>query len=54
MVKEVALVTGGTSGIGKAQVERWVKEGFDVVYCGRNPQKSQDAKQAGAVFIKVI
>ena len=30
MVKEVAAITGGTSGLGKACVERFVKEGYQV------------------------
>ena len=56
-MKEVALVVGGTSGIGKAQVKRlanvksyktqlltfllnfrWVKEGYEVAFCGRNEE----------------
>ena len=66
-MKEVALVVGGTSGIGKAQVERfklylyyifikhlskkqetksitfsWVKEGYEVVFCGRNEEKGSE------------
>lgn len=30
MVKEVAAITGGTSGLGKACVERFVKDGYEV------------------------
>ena len=53
MVKEVALVTGGTSGIGRAQVQRWTKEGYDVVFCGRDISKGEKvAKETGALFIK--
>lgn len=32
----LAVVTGGTKGIGKACVERFLEEGFDVVTCSRN------------------
>jgi len=33
----IALVTGGTRGIGAAVVRRFVDEGATVVFCGRNP-----------------
>ena len=29
-MKEVAAITGGTSGLGKACVERFVKDGYEV------------------------
>jgi len=31
----LAVVTGGSKGIGRAIAERFVKEGFDVVVCAR-------------------
>jgi NAD(P)-dependent dehydrogenase (short-subunit alcohol dehydrogenase family) len=35
-MKEVAAITGGTSGIGKACVERFIKDGYEVrSYCQR-------------------
>ncbi|MFZ2620633.1 MAG: SDR family oxidoreductase [Alphaproteobacteria bacterium] len=39
MTQPIALVTGGTSGIGEAVVARFVAEGYRVLTCGRNPQK---------------
>jgi len=43
MAKEVALVTGGTSGIGKAQVCKFVADGFQVVFCApKSEQESAD------------
>jgi meso-butanediol dehydrogenase/(S,S)-butanediol dehydrogenase/diacetyl reductase len=33
---KVALITGGTRGIGRAIVERYLKEGMSVITCGRN------------------
>merc|ERR1712130_99282 len=53
MVKEVALVIGGTSGIGKEQVYRWVKEGYEVVFCGRNETEgTKISKESNSTFIK--
>ena len=42
----VALVTGGTSGIGKACVERLREEGMTVVFTGRD-EKRGDAVARG-------
>lgn len=35
-MKQIALVTGGTRGIGRAIVERLQTDGFDVIACGRS------------------
>ena len=39
------VVTGGTKGIGRAVVERFVEGGFDAVVCARNEQDLQQLKQ---------
>lgn len=46
---KIALVTGGTSGIGEATVELFVAEGAKVVFTGRNVEKGRSMQaQLGA------
>ncbi|ERM84391.1 short-chain dehydrogenase [Rhodonellum psychrophilum GCM71 = DSM 17998] len=39
------LVTGGTKGIGRAIIERFAKEGFDIYTCSRNESELLTLKQ---------
>ena len=53
MTKKVCAITGGTSGIGKGCVEKFVKDGYEVVFCGRNTEAgSKVASENKATFIK--
>lgn len=40
---KLALVTGGSSGIGLAIAQRFVKEGYKTIICGRNEEKLSEA-----------
>jgi NAD(P)-dependent dehydrogenase (short-subunit alcohol dehydrogenase family) len=48
-----ALVTGGTSGIGKGCVERLRAEGMEVVFTGRSDERGDAAaRETGATFVR--
>ena len=54
---KVALITGGTSGIGEASVTRFVEEGALVVIAGRSEERGQAlAKELGsnALFQRAV
>lgn len=50
---KVAVVTGGTSGIGRRIVERFAEEGGSVIFSGRRAELGEEvAKATGATFVK--
>ena len=45
MPKKVAIITGGSSGIGKSLVEEYGMQGYAVVFTGRNEGRMQEVEQ---------
>jgi len=45
MNKPVAVITGGSSGIGKALVLQYASEGYRVVFTGRNEERMQEVEK---------
>ena len=53
MKDKVALITGGTSGIGRRVIERYIEEGARVVFTGRRVSLGEEvAAETGAAFIE--
>ena len=44
-MKKLIVVTGGTKGIGKAIIEKFAMEGFDVVTCSRNLEELENLEK---------
>lgn len=55
-MKKTALITGATSGIGKATAEIFAKQGFNLVLCGRRQDRLDDLKKQleGSVEIHTL
>lgn len=44
-MSKVAVITGGTKGIGRAIIEKFVSEGFDIVTCARTSDDLESMKK---------
>ena len=52
---QVAVVTGGARGIGKAIAEELAKKGVQVIVCGRNPETArQTAAELSSFGVKTL
>jgi 3-oxoacyl-[acyl-carrier protein] reductase len=47
---QVAVITGGTRGIGKSIAEHFARNGADIIVCGRNPQAANEAADSLSSF----
>lgn len=52
-MSKVALITGATSGIGKATAEKLASEGFNLVLCGRRTERLENLKSTLGNQVKV-
>jgi NAD(P)-dependent dehydrogenase (short-subunit alcohol dehydrogenase family) len=51
-MSSVAIVTGGSRGIGRATVARLVADGHGVCFCGRDPEAGREAAgETGGLFV---
>jgi len=53
-MKKIALITGATSGIGKATAELFAKEGFGLILCGRRQNRLNELRNALSKITKVV
>ncbi len=52
-MQQTALITGATSGIGKATAQLFSKNNINLILCGRRVEKLQKLQQELSKFTKV-
>ncbi len=53
-MREIAVITGGGSGIGKALAHKFANEGYAVLITGRHSQKLSETKKKYPEFIHIL
>lgn len=53
MHKKIALITGATSGIGKATAQLFAENGIDLVLCGRRKERLEELQQSLSKLVRV-
>ena len=51
---KLAVVSGGTKGIGRAIIEKFMEEGFDIITCSRNEEDLEAMKSGCPAFFGVV
>jgi NADP-dependent 3-hydroxy acid dehydrogenase YdfG len=53
-MEKIALITGATSGIGKATALKLAEKGYNVILCGRRTEKLEELKKVYEGFEPLI
>jgi len=51
LMEKTALITGATSGIGRATAQEFAKQGIRLIICGRRQERLNTLKEALKIFL---